>query len=129
MKILMRTSIILAAALVVVGLTFGISKTSYVQNLFPTTNFERQLPVSTTTTVDSTQTSAGTTTETSVTSDTATTQPQFERDHEEPSGIFGLLQVGQNFGIMSLIVLPFALWPWFVNRNKKVAIGGQHSAG
>lgn len=129
MKLILRISIILAAALMVVGLTFGLSKTSYVQNMMPTNNFERQLPATTTTTVDATQTSADTTTETSATSDTASAQPEFERDHEEPSGIFGLLQVGQNFGIMSLIVLPFALWPWFTNRNKKVAVVGQHSAG
>ena len=122
MKLIMRISIILAAALMVVGLAFGLSKTSYVQTMLPTGNFERQLPATTTTSADST-------TETSATSDTASAQPEFERDHEEPSGLFGLMQVGQNFGIMGLIVLPFALWSWFANRNKKAVVVGQHSAG
>lgn len=123
MKLIPRISIILAAAFIVVGLAFGLSKTSYVQSLVPTQSFEHR-PMTTTST-DSAQatadmTTADTTTENSTTIDGIAAQPDFAGEHNEPSGLFGLLQVGQNLGIMSLIVLPFAIWPWFFNRGKKV---------
>lgn len=118
MKLIMRISSILAAALIVVGLAFGLSKTSYVQTMVPSRSFERP-QLTTTTTVDSTQAGVAATTETSQTESATPTQPEFEREHNESGRIFGFLEVLQNFGVMSLIVLPFALWPWFLDRRKK----------
>ena len=127
MKIFTRISIILAAAFIVVGLAFGLSQTSYIQNLVPTQSFEHR-PMTTTST-DSAQATTDTSIESSTTTETVAAQPNFEGEHNEPSGLFGLMQVGQNLGIISLIVLPFAVGPKFLKRSKQGALAGGLGVG
>lgn len=125
MKIIRRTSIILAAALVIVGLAFGLSKTSFVQGIVPTRGFERRQPTSATISVDPAQASTDTATENSQTTNATPAQPEFRGEHRESGGLSNILQVLQSLVIIALIVLPFAVVPRLRNGGKKGSSSGE----
>jgi len=119
MKIIKHISIILAAALVVIGIALGLSQTSFVQNMTPTRGFEQRQPASTTTPVASAQASTATTTADNQTVDAAAAQPEFRGGDRDSGSLSNILQVLQSLVIISLIVLPFAVVPWLRNRGPK----------
>jgi len=119
MKIIKHILIILAAALVVVGIALGLSKTSVVQNMVPTRGFEQRQPTSTTAPAASAQASTATTTENNQTVNATTTQPEFRGGHSDSGSLSNILQLLQSLVIISLIVLPFAVVPGLLNRGKK----------
>lgn len=125
MKIIKHILIILAAALVVVGITLGLSKTSVVQNMVPTRSFEQRQPTSTTTPVASAQASTATTTENNQTVNATTVQSEFRGGHSDSGSLSNIQQVLQSLVIISLIILPFAVVPGLFNRGKKSPPSGK----
>ncbi len=106
MKIVGRLSIILVTALVVIGIAISLSHASFGQNMTPARGESvRQQPIS-------------------VTSNQSNLVNQNNFNGQSPSndphsaGGFGILQVVQNFALIGLIVLPFAIAPRFLRDRR-----------
>lgn len=90
MKLIARILLILAAALVVVGITFELGQTSYAQNLFPSRG-RPQMAV---------QTSGGTTTDASSTTERAAPARGGE---SRGASLFGIVEVVKDLVIIAVI--------------------------
>ncbi|MCX6046729.1 MAG: hypothetical protein NT075_16620 [Chloroflexi bacterium] len=123
MQLLGRIAIILAAALLVVGIAIGLSHTSYLQNMTPTRGeFAPQ---------SMTGGTAGNTvarTRSQDSGDSGGRNREFGREGHNAASLFGIVQVIQNLLIIGLIVLPFALAPRFMPGRKSGGSGGQPPA-
>ncbi|MFN8494311.1 MAG: hypothetical protein U0350_42320 [Caldilineaceae bacterium] len=118
MKIFGRIMTILAAALVVVGIALGLAKTGIIQSSMPERGGYEQRQVSgTTTTATTTPANTSTTSSDSQVSNQAF-GPGGDHEREQGGNLSDIVQVFMNFIIVSLIVLPFALVPKFLNKGK-----------
>jgi hypothetical protein len=127
MKLLGRISIILAAALVVVGIAIGLSQTSYVQNMTPARNgFEQRQSISATANGATVQGGTGATTSSGQPFNPSGSSNDTSTGKGGRSGsLFAIAQVGMNFSMISIIVMPFAIVPRILRARKGNPPGGQ----
>ena len=105
MKIVGRIAVILAAALVVVGVALGLSQAGYLQNSGPSRgDFERPRLANGTSSSDVAQTNTGNATNRAQRFHRDGAADGFERERGHSGTLFGIVSVIQNFAIISLIV-------------------------
>lgn len=118
MNIFGRIMAILAAALVIVGIALGLAKAGVIQSNLPErSGYEQRQVTSTTTPATPTQANASTTSSDSQVANQAF-GPGGNHEREQGSNLSDIVQVFMNFIIVSLIVLPFAIVPKFLNKSK-----------
>ena len=118
MKWIARIAAILAAAAVVIAITYGLSQTSFVQNAIPS-GPDRSAMVQNTTTTSDASTTSGTTDASTTTASTTDSPPAELRDHEGGEGfsIFGALEVLKNLVIVAVITALVSLVKRFLPKR------------
>jgi len=105
MKIVGRITVILAAALVVVGLALGLAQTPYLQNRPPNRGgFEQQRLTSATASSNTGSSSTGNVTNPNQRLNRGGASGGFERTRGRSGNLFAIVSVIQSFAIISLIV-------------------------
>lgn len=119
MKLIARIAAILAAAALVIAITYGLSQTSFVQSSIPSES-DRSAMVQNSATSSDTSTTNGTTDASATTaSTTSESQPTEIRDHEGSEGfsIFGALEVVKNLVIVAIITALVSLVKRFMPKR------------